>query len=332
MLRRVRHRKNGTVWISYTYDGRDAEGNRVEIPLGSDLDLAKKEWAKLDCKPIPVCMKLLNQVFDRYEREIIPTKKPATQRENRLALKQLRSAFGEAPINAVTPQAIAQYRDKRTAKVRANREMSLLSHVYNIAREWGLTEQQNPVTGVRKNKEKPRDFYADEHIWGAVYSQACLELKDAMDLAYLTGQRPSDVRTTRVRDISEGFLAVAQAKGGKKLRIRLTTDGKTNQLGMLINKLLEQRRLWGIKGPYLITTETGHQLSGSMLRRRFDEARLNAAEKAQAELDDELATSIRNFQFRDIRPKAASEIDDLGMPASCLGTPISALPRWFIGA
>lgn len=28
-----------------------------------------------------------------------------------------------------TPQIIAQYRDSRTAKVRANREISLLSHI-----------------------------------------------------------------------------------------------------------------------------------------------------------------------------------------------------------
>ena len=79
---------------------------------------------------------------------------------------------------------IAQYRDKRTAKVRANREIFLLSHIYNIAREWGLTDRENPVTGVRKNKETPRDFYAGPLIWDSVHSQASLELRDAMDLAY----------------------------------------------------------------------------------------------------------------------------------------------------
>lgn len=52
----------------------------------------------------------------------------------------------------MTPQIIAQYRDSRTAKVRANQEISLLSHIYNIAREWGVGEN-NPAAGVRKNKE-----------------------------------------------------------------------------------------------------------------------------------------------------------------------------------
>ncbi|AZF53744.1 site-specific recombinase, phage integrase family [Pseudomonas sp. R4-34-07] len=43
------------------------------------LDIAKAEWAKLDCKPVPKKNALLGLVFDRYEREIIPGKAPKTQ-------------------------------------------------------------------------------------------------------------------------------------------------------------------------------------------------------------------------------------------------------------
>ncbi|RRV04417.1 integrase [Pseudomonas sp. v388] len=319
MLRRLRKRKNGTVWMTYVYDGRDADGKRIEIPLGSDLDVAKREWAKLDCKPVPVCVKTLDQVFDRYEREILPGKKPSTQRENLLALKQLRGAFGDAPVNAVTPQIIAQYRDKRTAKIRANRELSLLSHVYNVAREWGLFDGNNPVTGVRKNKERPRDFYAGPLIWDAVYAMASSELRDAMDLAYLTGQRPADVLKTRTTDVVDGFLQMAQGKTAKKLRIRLSIDSEPNQLGVLVARLLEQHRSRRLRGPYLVTTETGLPLTGTMLRRRFNDARQKAMAIALENRDQELCQSIQNFQFRDIRPKAASEIDDLGHASRLLG-------------
>jgi hypothetical protein len=88
---------------------------------------------------------------------------------------------------------IAAYRDKRSAKTRANREIALLSHVFNIAREWGLTNRENPGQGVRKNKETPRDYYANDAVWKAVYQKGEIELQEAMDLAYLTGQRPADV-------------------------------------------------------------------------------------------------------------------------------------------
>lgn len=46
-----------------------------------------------------------------------------------------------------------------------------------------------------------------------------------------------------------------------------------------------------------------------MLRNRWDEARENAAIKAGVDGDTALAVLIRQFQFKDIRPKAASEIE-----------------------
>jgi len=49
-----------------------------------------------------------------------------------------------------------------------------------------------------------------------------------------------------------------------------------------------------------------------MLRNRFVEARRLAAESALEVDDHVLAAAIKPFQFRDIRPKAASEIEDLG--------------------
>ena len=54
MLRRVRTLKSGKVWESFYYNGRDTEGRRVEIPLGHDLNEAKRKWAELECKPAPI--------------------------------------------------------------------------------------------------------------------------------------------------------------------------------------------------------------------------------------------------------------------------------------
>lgn len=242
MLRRKKKLKSGKVWVAYYYNQTLPGGGQKEIPLGGDLDEAKAEWARLERTTVPKSIKRLGDVFDRYEREIIPTKAPKTQRDNLLSLKQLRAAFADAPVDAVTPQVIAQYRDKRTAKVRANREISLLSHIYNIAREWGITNIENPCKGVRKNKETSRDYYARDEVWNAVYAQACIELRDAMDLAYLMAQRPSDVLVTRAADIQGAYLLVAQGKTSKKLRIRLSAGDAPTALGVLVEKLLEQRK------------------------------------------------------------------------------------------
>ncbi|WP_090207153.1 tyrosine-type recombinase/integrase [Pseudomonas asplenii] len=319
MLRRIRKRKKGPDYICYFYSAKGTDGKQVKIPLGTDLDIAKIEWAKLDRKAVPKVMKLLGSIFDRYDRDIIPTKKASTQRENRLSLKQLRAAFADAPPEAITPHVCAQYRDARTAKVRANRELALLSHIYNIGREWGVITCDNPVTGVRKNKETPREFYATEEIWSAVYKKGASELRDAMDLAYLSAQRPADVLSMRETDATLDYLQVSQGKTAKKLRIKLTNANGANELGTLVERLLRQRKERGARNPYLIVTEDGRNVTKAMLRLRFDEARRLAAATAIEALNHKLAADIKSFQFRDIRPKAASEIEDLAVASKLLG-------------
>lgn len=71
--------------------------------------------------------------------------------------------------------------------------------------------------------------------------------------------------------------------------------------------------------PYLITTPDGRRVTSSMLRIRFDEARVVAAAAALESLDETLAAAIRQFQLRDIRPKAASEILDPKEASKLLG-------------
>lgn len=242
MIRRARKRKNGQIWVGYYYNGRDADGNRVEIPLGGDLDEAKIEWARLDRKAIPKPAHLMGRLFDDYESKVIPTLKPGTRNDYQKGLKQLRNAFESAPIEAISPQVIAQYRDTRTAKVRANREIALLSTMFTFAREWGLTDKANPCFGLRRNKETPRDFYAGDIVWSAVYGQAAQDLRDAMDLAYLTGQRPADVLKASATDINYGFLMVGQGKTEKRLRIRLYNGSNETDLCVFIYSIAGRRQ------------------------------------------------------------------------------------------
>lgn len=246
----------------------------------------------------------MGRLFDDYEEKIIPGLKPGTQKDYLKGLKQLRKAFELAPIKAISPHVIAQYRDVRTAKVRANRELALLSSIFTFAREWGLTDKANPCAGLRRNKETPCDFYAGETVWDAVYAQAPGELRDAMDLAYLTGQRPSDVLKASTNDLGNGFLLVGQGKTEKRLRIRLHDGTDASALSTFLDTLLERKALAGIRTSSLITNQAGLKMSYPMLRNRWDEAREKAATKALADGDTTLAATIRQFQFRDIRPES----------------------------
>ena len=313
MVRRKRPRKNGKVWIGYYY--RDSAGK--EIPLGTDLSKARLKWAELEAKDKPADLTTMKGIFDRYVRDVIPKKGERTQKDNMAELKQLRPTFDEAPIDSITPFNIAGYRDARSAKVRANREIALLSHVFNMAREWGLTERENPCQGIRKNKEAPRDYYANAAVWDAVYAVAEQELKEAMDLGYLTGQRPADVLIMRSDDTEGDYFLVTQGKTGQKLRILMRTDAGENSLGRLVREIGE--RNVGHSFKYLLINRHGKRMTKGMLRLRWDKAREKAQQNAIEQGDPLLAAKIGGFQFRDIRPKAASEIIDIGDASLLLG-------------
>jgi integrase len=317
MLARRRRLKSGEIWIGYYYNGRGDDGERKEIPLGTDLIAAIQKWAELECKEVPPDASLMRYAFDQYERDILPKKKPSTQRENRLCLSQLRPIFDSAPIEAIRPQDIARYRDARSAPVRANREIALLSHVFNMAREWGFTKRDNPCRGVRKNKERPRDYYAEDDVWNAVREAGTDALRDAMDLAYLSGQRPADVLKMNKVDIRNDELHVRQNKTQHGLRIRLHVDGQPTELGMCIDRL-QAHPVKAMSGA-LICTEQGQPLTAKMLRDRFEAARSAAADKATKARQEDLARRIKAFQFRDIRPKAASEMTSLQDASDLLG-------------
>jgi integrase len=333
MLRRSKTLASGKIWESYYYNGRDADGKRREIPLGGDLNEAKRQWAELECKPAPVETGLMKVIFDRYIKEILPTKAPRTQKNNLLEMVSLRSVFDIAPVDAITPQHIAKYRDARKTKrrlridgsvrdpggkpapVAANREIALFSDIWNKAREWGYTAKENPVKGVRKNKETPRDFYADDEVWNAVRNQGDQALSDAMDLAYLCGQRPADVLKFRQSDVVDDALTVRQNKTKKPMRIRLTVDGVRTELGALIDRIRSRK----ITSVSLLATDKGNALSKGMLRTRFEHARELAALKSAALGNSDIAQKIRAFQFRDARAKAASEIEDINKASELLG-------------
>lgn len=128
---------------------------------------------------------------------------------------------------------------------------------------------------MKKNKEKPKDYYANDEVWTAVYSVAPQELKDAMDLAYLTGQRPADVLAIRSDDMSDGFLTVKQGKTAERLRIHLNDGEVRSSLGELVYGIIQRNAKHICR--YSILSERGRRLSWMMLRNRWVDTREKAA-------------------------------------------------------
>ncbi|MFZ4822000.1 MULTISPECIES: hypothetical protein [Pseudomonas] len=90
-----------------------------------------------------------------------------------------------------------------------------------------------------------------------------------------------------------------------------------SSLGAVIRKIQERNAPHG--SPYLLMTDNGKRVTAPILRHRRDDAREEAVKEAVAAGDQVLAGRISQFQFRDIRPKAASEIVDVDHASLLLG-------------
>lgn len=58
--------------------------------------------------------------------------------------------------------------------------------------EWRYTDVANPCAGVKGHREG-RDRYIEDDEYRAVWEKMHFTMQDAMDVPYLTGQRPGDV-------------------------------------------------------------------------------------------------------------------------------------------
>lgn len=281
-----RFHKKGTVW--YHVSGTLP---RLWTKLSSDRAEALRLWAQREGVREDDSTKLFSVVARRYARDIFPTKAPQTRRGNEKELANLLKVFAHMPIDAIAPIHIREYLDVRgqTAKVRANREKALFSHLFNKAREWGYTALQNPCQGVKGFKETGRSRYITHDEFDKVKAVAHPTVQDAMELALLTGQRPADVLKLKRSDIQDGALWIIQNKTGARLGIEVT-----GELAAVIARI-EARPSKAI-GVYVIQNENGQPLTRDALRSRFDKARTLAGV---------------DFQFRDIRAKSATDTGDL---------------------
>ena len=103
-------------------------------------------------------MRLFSDLVDWYFREIVPSKRPRTQADNRTESKLLLSVFGNVSLVDIRAADVRQYMHERgkSAKTRANRELALMRHMFNRAIALEVIPGPNPCAHVDKFVEKGR--------------------------------------------------------------------------------------------------------------------------------------------------------------------------------
>jgi integrase len=300
---RARVKRNGSTWY-YLDLGKRADGKRPEVPLGNNYIEALRKYADLVVTATAPAV-TVPELLTRWSTETLLTRAAGSQKDISYCLPKLTTFFSNpspAPLEAVRPVHISQYLDwRKAAPVRANREIAWLSVAWNWARSRGLTDLANPCEGVRRNRESGRDIYVEDVEFNAIHAEADVPLQEFMDLAYLVGQRPGDLRRLENVAARGDALRVQQSKTGTKLRVAI--EGRLAELLAKMDQRKEMIRAGGkVVSASLLVDEDGQPMTKDKMRYRFDKARDAAKTK-----NPELASRIGLIQLRDIRAKSGTD-------------------------
>lgn len=316
----------GDVWTGYYYEHpRDALGKRKATALGSDLAEAKRKWAEIEGVPIPGDASLLSAIFRDYMKWADDRVKSGlsvrTLTDRRKYWKELEPVFGKTAIDALLPEHMLPYFNARSSQVSAKKELKFLGVMCNWAKARGLMRAPNPITGLTRQMKvnERREVYVSDIDLALVYAHAGDVIKDCLDLAYLTGQRPADVRSMRWDQVVGDTLSVKQGKTGAMMRIAIVGE---------LREVIDRIRARSVVGVTLLADPKGQKLKEfGYFRSQFDKARDGAAAEAK-----ERGIEFTRFQFRDLRPKAATDLESLKSAQQLLGHTTERMTAAYIRA
>ena len=301
---------------AYYYVSRENKWTR----LSDDKAIAFSKWAEIageiprdsaSEKPLAGSMGAL---IEKYMIEIAPKKAKSTYQGNLIEAKNLKEVFGNTLVLEIRPMHIAKYLDIRGIKapIRANREISLLSHIFSYAMRWGQLDR-NPCLGVAKHPEKGRDRYITDQEFEGVKNLASELIATVMDFAYITAMRKGDILKLRLDQITDEGIWVKQSKTGSKQLYEWTT-GLTNA----VTRAKSLKR--PIRGLYLFCTRQGQPYSDTGFKAMWNRVQIKWADLGE-----------QRFTFHDIRAKALTDAKRLGLDAQSLaGHATSAMTEHYI--
>lgn len=241
------------------------------------------------------------ELINAYIRDVSPTMAPNTHRDHLLQKVTLLAVFGQMRAQDVSSGHIAQFLEKRTDKrgkrapVRANREVALLSSVYNYAMRLGVSGiTANPCYGVRRNTERARTRYVTDAELKAVMDIAGGKWRAILQIMYSCGQRPSDIRTLKRSQLFDDGIHFQPAKTAKRTGKKIIVEW-SQDLRRAVDALLE---LQSVSSVYVIAAK-GH---GCYTESGFKTEFGKIIRKAIA-----AGTLTERFHAHDLRAKAASD-------------------------
>lgn len=142
--------------------------------------------------------KTVNELWERYEREVLPRKAATTQRDERsMWSAYIIPALGTRPLGSLRIEDVEGLfrRVSATAPIRANRLLASLRYSLNHAKRWGWMIA-NPASDIKANAEVHRERFLSraevERFFAALNAQPDTPSNLALAFILLTGCRKSE--------------------------------------------------------------------------------------------------------------------------------------------
>lgn len=270
----ARRYPSGAIAYYYTAGGK-------KIPLGRDLNAARSAWARYE--NAASITGTFSQIAEDWKSHELSKRGIYTQGQYEKYLVELLPAFGHIPMDQIGTVHCQQYLERRSAKVKANREISLLSTIFNWARRTGRTAAPNPVPGIERNHEEPRGVYITDAEFKLARDAGPEWYRDALDILLHGGQRPADTLGMMWAHEVDGCIEVRQAK--TKAKLRITIEG---ELAAVLERIRTRPRK--VASVYIVADEDGQRITVDRLQKVHVRAR-----------------GDMRWQVRDIRKKTGSD-------------------------
>lgn len=264
--------------------------------LDTDYQAALLAYAKHMMAPAQGGMaKLIDDVLEQHCRNLAAN----SVAQYEIAGARLKDILAEFEPRDVMPKHVAAIKvNLASTPNMCNRILSFLRIVFQYALEWQLVDS-NPCAGIRRHAEKKRDRYVTNEEFHALMAQCSEYMRVIFELAYLTGQRISDVLAIRLADISAEGIEFTQKKTGTKLIVMMTPD-----IQAVIDRAKALPRK--VRGLTLFCTRGGGKpVSYATVKDAFAKAREQA--------------NIANVTIHDLRAKSLTDADGEGKDAQKLG-------------
>ena len=232
----------------------------------------------------------LRSLIEHYKKsEEYAENSADTKRCKGYSEKQVLAVFkGDDCRKLKTHQVQRWYNERRRhAKSRVNKEIAFLSVVFGLAVSEGLMNT-NPCIGVRKKHNPPRRRYVTDGEYQALVQAASPMMSAAIQLAYLTGLRQTDILNLKWSQVKNDEIDVDQSKTDVEIAKSITPAVRA-ALDLAKSDLCGVRSVWVI-----------HTKGGQKYTRDGFQANFRRVKKA---------ANLVEPQFRDLRKKGATDYE-----------------------